>query len=566
MTVTVAAAADRVHLARRALGTALLLGVLADLLLRDGPVGLGLLLWTLNLALMTTELVWRRGRDLGREGALWLVAALFFAGATAWRGSEQLAVYDLLALLAALGLLAMVVAGAPARAVVGARVRDLIWATVATIRDAAAGVLPLAFRDVEPATLAGARGRTRSALLLRTVLVTVPLLFVFGALLRTADPLFASLVALPELDLETVFSHVVVAGFFTWIVGGWLRGALLTTTRPAPPERLAPIVGAFELTVALGALDLLFAAFVAVQLGWLFGGDALVRATTGLGYAQYARHGFFELLWVSILVVPVLLVSRMFLADAPAPAVRRWRRLAAVMLLLVGAMMVSALGRMWLYVRYYGLSMDRLFATTFMLWLAIVFGWLALTVLRNRPRLFAGGMVVSGFATLALLNLANPEWLVARVNLARTPLQGAPGATGYSVVDIEYLARLDGDAMPLVVEALLAPPRARPGTPARAAEVSARCNAVRVLVHKWIWVRNQQQVPWTRWTLGQARAQRLVERHERALRAVTCLAPSGGGREEPYAWREMLGHDQRRAVAAPPAPPPAPDTPGAGTR
>ena len=40
-------------------------------------------------------------------------------------------------------------------------------------------------------------------------LIVAALLLVFGSLLRSADPIFASLVSLPELDVETIASHVV---------------------------------------------------------------------------------------------------------------------------------------------------------------------------------------------------------------------------------------------------------------------------------------------------------------------------------------------------------------------
>ena len=52
--------------------------------------------------------------------------------------------------------------------------------------------------------------------------------------------------------------------------------------------------------MALASLDLLFALFVAVQIRYLFGGDAGLRLT-GLSYAEYARRGFFELVWVTAL-------------------------------------------------------------------------------------------------------------------------------------------------------------------------------------------------------------------------------------------------------------------------
>ena len=48
--------------------------------------------------------------------------------------------------------------------------------------------------------------------------------------------------------------------------------------------------------VVLGLLDLLFLAFVAVQVGYFFGGSAHVHGITGLTFSEYARHGFWELL------------------------------------------------------------------------------------------------------------------------------------------------------------------------------------------------------------------------------------------------------------------------------
>ena len=56
----------------------------------------------------------------------------------------------------------------------------------------------------------------------------------------------------------------------------------------------------------LGLLDALFLAFVAVQARYFFGGTQRL-ALLELTYAEYARRGFFELLAVAGLVVPLLL-------------------------------------------------------------------------------------------------------------------------------------------------------------------------------------------------------------------------------------------------------------------
>ena len=59
-------------------------------------------------------------------------------------------------------------------------------------------------------------------------------------------------------------------------------------------------------TVPLGALALLFGAFLGVQTVAMFGGDEYVQRVAGVTYAEYARQGFFQLVMVSLLVLCVI--------------------------------------------------------------------------------------------------------------------------------------------------------------------------------------------------------------------------------------------------------------------
>jgi hypothetical protein len=61
------------------------------------------------------------------------------------------------------------------------------------------------------------------------------------------------------------------------------------------PNGRVALLGPVELSIVLGLLDILFLAFVLVQFRYLFGGAELVRVSTSLTYAEYARRGFFEL-------------------------------------------------------------------------------------------------------------------------------------------------------------------------------------------------------------------------------------------------------------------------------
>lgn len=513
----------RALIARRALLGAVLLGVLADPLLRNGPWGVGLLVWMVAFAAIAIALVRQSGRPLSRESRLWLAVAVLFAAGPSWRDAEVLQVFDVLAMLAALVLLAMSVDAIPVPGLALARVRDLIRAAFGTGLDVATGVFPLVLREAELHTALRPSDGGRVRPIAKALVITVPLLLVFTLLLTQADPLFGSLFSFPDLNLEVAFSHVVVAGFFAWVVAGWLRRALLA--RPVVAGTTAPpfplTLGATDLALALGALNVLFAAFVIVQIGWLFGGEALVLSTTGLGYAEYARRGFAELTAVAGLLLPVLLVAQALIPASDGRALRLYQRLALPLVALLGFIMLSAGARMRLYVQYYGISADRLYASAFMIWLAVVFVWLVLTVLRSRPRPFAAGVVVSGFVVLFTLNVLNPDALVARANLAR----GEPGRAGAAGADLRYVASLGGDAVPALVSALTAP-----SIVADTAAAGDRCAAAAVVLSRWTGERRARvDGNWAQWNLGRRRATRTVRAREGELRRITCPATAGEG-------------------------------------
>ena len=48
-------------------------------------------------------------------------------------------------------------------------------------------------------------------------------------------------------------------------------------------------------------MTLVFTAYVALQFRYLFGGAAVVQSVTGLTVAEYARHGFFQVVQATAL-------------------------------------------------------------------------------------------------------------------------------------------------------------------------------------------------------------------------------------------------------------------------
>lgn len=485
----------RMQLRSQALLWALVLGVLAELLVRvPGRPGLNVALWALAGVAALVTLLRRRAEPAARE-TRWLVAGAFgFALQLVARDADALAVFSLFAAV----VLLMLAAGRAAAAWAShAQVSEIAFAVLRVAVLCAAG--PLGWgRGTEDAK-ARTWGWKRQALMLaRGTLMASPALLVLAALLMSADPVFAGMIkdAL-RIDIDALVEQLVFVAVAAWLTAGYLRAVLVRdeiTSRWRVPQ---PAFAAAEVSVALWLLNLLLLGFMAVQLrylfggvlfgGLLFGGADLVEVTAGLSYAEYARRGFFELVTAAALVVPVLL-----LADwAAAPQTPRSRAtLRATMLVLVVLLVgviTSAAYRLALYQDAYGLTELRLYVSMFIVWLTAVLGWLVFTVLRGRRERFAFGSIIAGLACIAALQVINPHALIARVNLARA----AAGAE----YDGAYLRSLSADAVPVLLARMDRLPAAE------------RCRVARTLVERW---GGERRGGWRTWNLGDWRARRLI--------------------------------------------------------
>lgn len=283
------------------------------------------------------------------------------------------------------------------------------------------------------------RGRVRTAV--RSAAVAVVLLIVFGALFASADAAFADLLGSLTPDVSVGDSPW---RLFLFVLGA--VGALAAAYSAAAPVRWDGITvrpgkarNRAEWAVPLIVLNLLFAAFIALQLVVLLGGYDKVREETGLLPAEYARQGFWQLLWATVLT---LLVIALALRWAPrgGPGDRTLvRSVLGALCVLTLVVVASALRRMDLYVEAFGLTRLRISVAAVELWLGVVLVLIiAAGVLGARmlPRAIAASAAVGVLA----FGLLSPDGLIAEQNVQRYDK--------HRTIDLEYLKGLSADAVP----------------------------------------------------------------------------------------------------------------------
>lgn len=277
----------------------------------------------------------------------------------------------------------------------------------------------------------------------RTAVVSVALVMVFGLLFASADALFATWVGalVPQLTLGPLF----VRGFVLLAVGGLTLAGVYVALNPPDVAQLdlpggRPVTRRFEWAVPVGLVVVTFAVFVAAQLRVMFGGHDYLRRTTGLTYAEYVHEGFGQLTVTTLLTLGVVAVA---VRKAPQRSARDRTLLRLVLGLLCCLTLVvvaSAQYRIHVYEQAYGFTRLRLLVSFFEGWLGLVVGLVLVAGIRLRGRWLPRAALLTGAATLLALAAINPDAYIAQRNVDRFEQTGK--------VDWYYLSDLSADAAP----------------------------------------------------------------------------------------------------------------------
>jgi len=263
-------------------------------------------------------------------------------------------------------------------------------------------------------------------------------LFVLVLLLSAADSVFENGVnnlfrSLFGIINITVFSKICFGLGVGLYLFGVVYGAFVPENEASSPEGKGK-GDLIIINIILGAALAVYLVFVLIQFRYLFAGATLPY---GLEYYEYARRGFFELLYLTGVNVIMILVAVHYTRDITnlGSGVTKWFNLclnAATVVLLT-----SSFYRMWLYSADSGLTRLRFIVFLFLLFegvgLIITFYYIA------KPRFNI--MVVYTLIALCyylLMNIVPMDYYVAKNQVERYLQEQGDG--------IEYVCTLSADA------------------------------------------------------------------------------------------------------------------------
>lgn len=214
------------------------LGILGDLLLRQTPWGLNVLLFNLAFAGGVFFLLRRHAPErLTAQSYALLGALIFFASMFVWRDAIELRVADTFAIITIMGVLSLPTLKISAR--IGGVFQYAISVVWAGINSVFASVALIA-SDIGWADLPMTGWRKHIFSVVRSLLIATPLILIFGALFMAADAVYDGWVRrILNVDFETIFSHGALFTVFAWLTAGYFRGIVFGGTAAAVESLLS---------------------------------------------------------------------------------------------------------------------------------------------------------------------------------------------------------------------------------------------------------------------------------------------------------------------------------------
>ena len=203
----------------------------------------------------------------------------------------------------------------------------------------------------------------------KSILISLPIIIVVLLLLMSADEIFKEMFN----NIFSIFSGITtIPGMFTFIVrvaviaivslliAGFLtnlvkENTMFTEESKDYEENKEIKIEKTTTNIILTILNIIYLMFSAIQFTNLF---SHVGNMQGFDYATYARQGFFQLMFVSLINFAILFVINM---NKEIKAKKYTKFMSLLMLLFTVVIIVSAFYRMNLYQEVYGYTYLRIF-------------------------------------------------------------------------------------------------------------------------------------------------------------------------------------------------------------
>lgn len=275
--------------------------------------------------------------------------------------------------------------------------------------------------------------------IIKSIIIILPIVCVVLALLSSADMMFDELLSkgfsnvgkvLERYFSEDLLGRLITMFIFFIYMSASLNFIIFNYKEEKEVFKEKKEKDPFTIHLLLTVLNIIYIIFDFIQIRSLL----FHYVSSSVNYAEYARQGFFQLMFVSMINITVILIAKRFERENS----KYIKIQSIIMVFLTFIIVISSFLRMHLYESMYGYTFLRLLVYTILIGETVLFIPTILYILKSKFNILKYYMIIILIFYVSL-NYLNPNVFIAKRNIQRYEKTGK--------IDICYLENFDSDSV-----------------------------------------------------------------------------------------------------------------------
>ena len=271
---------------------------------------------------------------------------------------------------------------------------------------------------------------------IKSILIVIPIVIIVLILLSSADMLFGNMFGdfiklFEKLSIENLIGRIILIIILFTYLGATINYLLYEYKGEKEKENTKNIEN-YTIKLLLTTLNIIYIVFDFIQIRSLIFHQGL----TNINYAEYARSGFFQLMFISIINLTILLISKKTKEDTKYNKV-----MSVIMVLLTLIIIISSFLRMYMYESAYGYTLLRLLVYITLITEGILLIPTLVYIFNRKINVLKPYMIII-ISVYTIVSLSPIDYFIAKNNINRYNKTGK--------IDVYYLMNDSTDNISLL--------------------------------------------------------------------------------------------------------------------
>lgn len=269
------------------------------------------------------------------------------------------------------------------------------------------------FKDVKEKVIGSLKINDNTKRVIKSLIIVLPIILVILLLLSSADMVFGSMFdglfdLVEKISFNNIIGRIVFIVILFTYIGATLYYLKNRFSTSLYKEKDSKVIDNYTINILLTSLNFIYIIFDFIQIKSLL----LHQVGNTITYAEYAREGFFQLMFISLINLIIILLSK-------KSKNTNYIKISSIcMILLTLIIIMSSIYRMYLYESMYGYTVLRLLVYVTLFTEIILIIPTISYILKSKVNILKYYMIIIT-SIYTLINLVSIDYVIAQNNIRR---------------------------------------------------------------------------------------------------------------------------------------------------